>query len=83
MAKPLGDADTVHTIEIEHGGHCVPECVGVDVGQPVADAEFIEPIGYAVGVHRAAVLLCEKKTSVLIVSAQLEPPFYLPDTVFP
>lgn len=36
MAQPLAYTHAVHTVEIEHRGHCMPESVGVDMGEPVA-----------------------------------------------
>ena len=33
MSQPLGDADAVHAVEIQYGGHRVAERMGVDVGQ--------------------------------------------------
>ena len=42
VSQPLGNAHTVHAVEVEHGCHCVPECVGIDVGQAVALAELFE-----------------------------------------
>ena len=42
VTQPFGNAHTVHSIEVEHGGHCVPKGMGIDVWEAVTLAELFE-----------------------------------------
>ena len=83
VSQPLGNAHTVHAVEVEHGCHCVPECVGVDVGQAVALAELFEIVGHAVRVHGVPIVLGEEKAPVLVVFPQSQPFRCLPCAIPP
>lgn len=61
----------------------MPECVGIDMGQMVALAELVQPIGHAVWVHGLSVVLREYETLVLVILAQPHPLFILPCPVLP
>lgn len=51
MTQPPGDGHTVHAVKVEHGGHFIPESVGIDVGEAVTFGELVKPICHAVRVH--------------------------------
>ena len=82
VVQAFRDGNAVHTVEVEHGGHSVPECVGVDVGEAVAFAEPVQPCGRAVRVHGLAVVLGEYKALVLVVLPQAKPFLILPCPIF-
>ena len=42
MTQPFGNAHTVHPIEVQHRGHCMPESMSVNVWESVALAELFE-----------------------------------------
>lgn len=39
-AQALRERHTVHAVEIEHRGHSVPKCVGIDMREAVAFAKL-------------------------------------------
>ena len=67
VSQSIGDGHAVHAVEVQHGGHCVVEGVGIDVRQAVALAEFCKPIRYAVRMHGAAGVLGKDIALVLVV----------------
>lgn len=83
VSQPFGNAHTVHPIEVQHGGHCVPEGMGVNVWEPVALAELLEIVGHAVRVHGLAVVLREYEVLILVVLPQPQPFLCLPCPIPP
>ena len=61
----------------------MPECVGVDVRQTVALAEFGKPACYAVRVHRLSIFLRKQEALIVIVFTQPQPFRVLPRPVLP
>lgn len=61
----------------------MPECVGVDVRQAVALAEFGKPACYAVRVHRLSIFLRKQEALIVIVFTQPQPFRVLPRPVLP
>jgi len=83
MAQALADTYAVHTVEVEHRGHFVPEGVGIDVGKVMPLAEPVQPCSDAIRVYGVLpVVLRKYKTLVLVVFAQAKPFFVLPCPIF-
>ena len=65
MSKLSGCVHKIHTVG-NHNGSCgMSEGVRVNVRQIVFLAEFVQPVGDAVRVHRRAVVLGEQKSCIL------------------
>ena len=78
VAQSLRNGYAVHAVEIWHGGHCVAECVGVDVRQTVPLAELAHPVRYAVRVHGAAGVLGKDIALALVVLTKAQALCILP-----
>ena len=65
VAQFVGGGHGVYAAGNQNGCYRMTECVGVDVGQIVGLAEFIQPVCDAVRVHGGAVILCEKEPGIL------------------
>lgn len=83
VPQPFGNAHTVHPVEVQHRGHCMPERMGVDVWEIVPPAELLEPVRHAVRVHGVAVVLRKYEVLVLVVFPQSEPFLCLPRPIPP
>ena len=65
MSKLSGCVHKIHTVGNHHGSCGMSEGVRVNVRQIVFFAEFVQPVGDAVRVHRRAVVLGEQKSCIL------------------
>ena len=81
VSQPLGNAHTVHSVKIQHGGHCVPERMRVNVREIVPIAESLKPFRYAVRVHGLTVVLGKQEILVLLILPQPQPFPRLPGPV--
>lgn len=59
----------------------MPEGVRIYVGQIVAGAEFVQPVGYGVRVHGLSVALRKYKSLIFVILAQPQPFLSLPSIV--
>ena len=57
VTQALGNGNAVYAVEVKHGGHCVAESVGVDMGEAVTLAKPFQPNGNAVRVNGRSVVL--------------------------
>lgn len=57
MAETVADAHAVDSVEEQHAGLRMPECVRVDMGQAVTLAESIQPVADISGEHGAPFFL--------------------------
>ena len=83
VSQPFGNTHTVHHIEVQHRGHCMPEGMSVNVWESAALAELLEIVGYAVRVHGLAVVLGEYEVLILVVLPQSQPFLRLPCPIPP
>ena len=74
MAEAAADAHTVDSVEEQHAGLRVPECVWVDMGQPMTLAELCQPVADVSGEHRRSVL---PRKQVIIVLPLITPSEFL------
>ena len=59
MAQLVGSGDKVNSIGDHRGCRRVPERMGMDMGQIVPVAELGKPVGNAIRVHDASVIMGE------------------------
>ena len=59
MAQLVGSGDEINTVGDHRGCRRVPERMGMDMGQIVPVAELGKPVGNAVRVHDASVIMGE------------------------
>lgn len=71
MEEAVADAHTVDSVEEQHAGLRVPECVWVDMGQPMTLAELCQPVTDVSGEHRRSVL--PRKQVIIVLPVNLAP----------
>lgn len=82
VSQAFGNADAVHAVEIQHGGHRVAERMGVDVRQPVADGELFQPVRDRIRVYGLSVVLSKHEVLIAVIFPQPEAFGGLPCSVF-
>ena len=65
MTQFIGGGHGIDTVGNQNGCYRVTESMGMDVGQIVGLAEFVQPVGDAVGMHYSTIILRENESGVL------------------
>lgn len=65
MAQPLENRNTVHAVRIEHGRHCMPKGVRINMRKLMAAAEPLKPFCYTVWMHGFAIILGKNEILIL------------------
>ena len=61
----IGSGYGIDTVGNQNGCYRVTESMGMDVGQVVGFAEFVQPVGDAVGMHSRAIIFSEYESGIL------------------
>ena len=65
MAQLIGGGHGINTAGDQNGCYCVTESMGMNMGQIVGLAEFVQPVCDTVRMHGSSIILCEKESGIL------------------